>query len=106
MAGCGVLSVPFDDVPPNLTIPLAALESVWMKESELVTSTSSTFPAPGHPPQGRMVVKSIGLSSTPGYQGFYHCDSECVNYQSLEMCNHVVVVAQVNGEFELCWYFC
>ena len=98
MAGCDILSVPFDDVPPNLTTLLAALESVWMKDSELVTSTSSTFPAPSHPPQGQMVVKLIELSSTPGYQGFYHCDSECANYQSLKMCSHVVVVAQVSGE--------
>ena len=95
------LCVGIGDLPRNLSVPLASLEGIWIKAAELVSSSNSIVPAPGHPPEAKMVASRSGSRPhlvTKGKDGLFHCDSECANYRSLKMCSHVVAVAQVNEE--------
>ena len=102
VAGSCLLSVKLDHVTTQVkNIPAAALEGIWKKASELRASDNSIVPAPGHPKEARMVASRTGLHPhfvTKGKDTMYHCDSECVNYQSLKICSHTVAVAELNGE--------
>jgi len=85
-------------------VPFASLEGIWKKATELVNSSTSIAPAPGHPQGAKMVASQSGSRPNlvrKGKGGLYHCDRECVNFQTLKMCSHVVAVAHVNEDLLL-----
>ncbi len=87
----------------GLKIPLASVEGVWKKASELLSDPTAISPAPGYGPECKMVASRKGKRPhlvIKGKGGKFSCDSDCPNWKSLGLCSHSVAVAHVNGQLE------
>ena len=95
-----VLSVDVQQAANEIAIPLACLQGIWTKASELLTSTENIVSAPGCDPAARLVISRTGkrphlvLPTKAGYK----CDSDCANFKGLGICSHTVVVAHLNDQ--------
>ena len=95
------LSVDVQEFASNVTIPLACLQGIWTKATELLLNTGSTVSAPGHPTESRLVLSRSGKRPhlvLPCKTGVFKCDSDCANFKSLGICSHTVVVAHLNNQ--------
>ena len=75
------------------------LEGIWTKASELISTNDAIVPAPGQDLGARMVLSYSGKVPhmvTPKKGGEFSCDSSCLNWKSMGICAHSVVVAEVN----------
>ena len=80
-----------------LNIPLAAIQAIGKKATELLATDSAIVPALGHPADSCMVLSRSGKRPhlvTPKKNGGFSCDEECQQYRSSKVCSHVVAVAE------------
>ena len=80
------LSVDVQEFASNVTIPLACLQGIWTKATELLLNTGSTVPAPGHPTESRLVLSRSGKCPhlvIACKTGVFKCDSDCANLESV-----------------------
>ena len=98
------LSVDVQSVSELVKIPLPCIEGIWRKAITLLNSPDAVSLAPGHPDEARMVKSSTGqrphlvLPCIKGHS--FKCDSDCLNYKSLGICSHCVVVAELNNQLD------
>ena len=90
-----VLSLDVQQAANEIAIPLACLQGIWTKASELLTSTENIVSAPGCDPAARLVTSPTAHLVVPTKAG-YKCDSDCANFKALGICSHTVVVAHLN----------
>ena len=84
----------------QVNIPFSCLQGIWNKLGELLSTAGSIVSAPGHCPEARLVLSRSGKRPhlvLPSKAGF-KCDSDCVNFKSLGICSHTVVVAHINDQ--------
>ena len=94
------LSVDVQEVASEVSIPLASLQGIWHKASELLSTSENIVSAPGCDPAARLVASRTGKRPhlvLPTKAGF-KCDSDCPNFKSLGICSHTVAVAQLNDQ--------
>ena len=92
------LSVSINDVESLINIPLPCLEGIWKKAADLIATPGNIAPAPGHPPEVKMVTSYSSQRPhlvMPCKSKIYKCDSDCLNYKSMGFCSHVVAVAEL-----------
>lgn len=100
-SSASVLSVDVQQVASEVTIPLAFLQGIWTKATELLSTTNSVVPAPGNCAEARLVLSRTGQRPhfvLPCKTGGFKCDSDCANYKSIGICSHTVVVAHLNNQ--------
>ena len=86
-----------------VNIPITCLEGIWIKAKKLMETNGAIVPAPGQPPEARMVLSYSGKPPhlvTPKKSGDFSCDSSCPNWKSLGICSHSVAVAETNGQLQ------
>ena len=90
-------------------IPFVTLHSMWAKAEEYLNSKSDIVHAPGADQKARMLLSKSNI--TPHHvrclpSGQYICDNNCLQWKSSQLCSHVLVVAELNGELDsfLMWY--
>ena len=96
-----VLAVDVHQVASEVTIPLACIQGIWTKATELLSTSGSTVPTPGHCTEARLVLsrseKRSHLVLPCEVRGF-KCDSDCANFKSLGICSHTIMAAHLNGQ--------
>ena len=71
------------------------------KGQKLMETDGAIVPAPGQPPEARMVLSYNGKPPhlvTPKKSGDFSCDSSCPNWKSLGICSHSGAVAETYGQ--------
>ena len=84
----------------QVNILFSCLQGIWNKAGELLSTAGSIVSAHGHCPEARLVLSRSGKRPhlvLPSKAGF-KCDSDCVNFKSLGICSHTVVVAHINDQ--------
>lgn len=93
-----------------VALPLPVLEGIRQKAEELLSLPNNISPAPGHPPEARMVASRSGkrphLVVSAGKSGQFKCDSECLHFKSVGLCSHTVAVAHANNSLQqfIAWF--
>ena len=91
------LSMNITDVETLINVPFPCLEGIWKKAVDLISTPGNITPAPGHSPEVKMVASYSGHRPhlvIPCKSEMYKCDADCLNYKSMGLCSHVVVVAE------------
>ena len=94
-----LLSVDFNSVAANVSVPLECLRGILDKAEELLNLPQGMSPAPGHPDTARMVLSRSGKRPhlvLPCRNASFKCDSDCLNFKALNICSHTVAVAEAN----------
>ena len=98
------LSVNVVEFSNQVNIPAPVLDGIWKKAAKLLTATSAITKAPGTDEKAHSVLSSSGNPPhlvTMRKNGQYVCDKTCGNWNSLRICAHTVVVAEVNNDLSL-----
>ncbi len=91
------LSKELVQLSPHLGLPVAAVEAIARKASEILNEDGAIVPAPGHDSNARMVISRSGKRPhlvVPKKNGGMACDEDCPQYKSAGLCSHVVAAAQ------------
>ena len=95
------LSVDVHSLSELVSLPLPCLEGIWQKATELLNTLGTISSAPGHPTESRMVMSRTDHRPhlvLPCSRRCFKCDSDCLNYKSLGIWSHCVVVAELNQQ--------
>jgi len=93
-------SVLLDEAVNKIKLPYTTLEGIWRKATLITTETNAVVRAPGFGDKDKMVKSTSGsaphLIKVSDCQ--YLCDSQCPQFKSVNICSHVVAVAETNGD--------
>ena len=97
------LSLDVSSVSEGIAVPLPCLQGIWNKATELLNTPRAVTSAPGHPEEAKMVMSSSGQRPhlvLPCKGSRFKCDSDCLNFKSLGICSHTLVVAELNKSLQ------
>ena len=97
------LSLDVSSVSEGIAVPLPCLQGIWNKATELLNTPRAVTSAPGHPEEAKMVMSSSGQHPhlvLPCKGSRFKCDSDCLNFKSLGICSHTLVVAELNKSLQ------
>ena len=97
------LSLDVSSVSEGIAVPLPCLQGIWNKDTELLNTSRAVTSASGHPEEAKMVMSSSGQRPhlvLPCKGSRFKCDSDCLNFKSLGICSHTLVVAELNKSLQ------
>ena len=101
--GDGKLSMDAETLAKSSNLPIACVEGILNKASELLHKENAIVPAPGQSSEARMVLSfssKMPHMVVPTKGSGFSCDNNCSNWKSIGLCSHSVAVAESNGKLE------
>ena len=84
----------------DLIVPLASNQGIWKKAEELLAQPNAVVTAQGFDTSVKMAASKSGKHPhlvKCGKGGRVSYDNECPDWRSLNICSHIVAVAEINN---------